>query len=802
MRFGGKQFLMLVVCAYAGRHDLTAQSAGHSSPSATPPGSNSRSATRSDTFPQFTTSKFSPVKTNISSAHINVHGKLPLSFEPNQGQTDRRVKFTARVSGYTLFLTSSEAVFAGRDGSVERMHLMGASPKARFEPLDRQPGISNYFIGNDPSKWRTNIPNFGRVALRGVYPGIDLIFYGSEGRLEYDWAVAPGADPKQIRVRWVGVGEVTSDTRGDLVLSASLIQHKPVILQEGKRIEGGYLVRGRDVGFELAKYDPAKPLVIDPVLTYSTYLGGSGNDQGQGIAVDGFGNAYVTGTTNSTDFPAAGSRQTNASTWTAFVTKINSVGSALVYSTYLGGTGGDSGNSIAVDSSGNAYLTGQTFSSDFPTANALQNSHGGGLLDAFVTKLNAGGAALVYSTYLGGDRNDVGTSIAVDSSGSAYVTGQTISPNFPTTNPLQPINGGSSDAFVTKINAEGSAYVYSTYVGGSADDFGIGIAVDSSGNAYVTGSTYSLDFPTINPLQASNEGGTFWGNGFVTKINPAGSALVYSTYLGGSGGDAGSGIAIDGSGNAYVTGLTRSTDFPTQLPIQGSFGGALDAFVTKINAAGSALVYSTYLGGTGNDQGHGIAVDGSGNAYVTGTTSSTNFPTTSPLQASNNAGSADVGDVFVTKINAAGSALVYSTYLGGSADDFGIGIAVDSLTNAYVTGYTGSANFPTNNPLRPNNPGDAFVLSISAPALPFANGGRALSANGGSESLRLTFPSGYSWMASTTANWITFTGITSGIGNGTLGYEVAPNSGSTRSATITVGGVPSPSSKRQDRSRV
>src|SRR5690242_19190166 len=233
----------------------------------------------------------------------NTYGKLPLSFEPNQGQTDARVKFLARASGYTLFVTSDEAVFAGRDGSVERMKLLGANPKLRFEPLDKQPGISNYFIGNDPSKWRNNIPNYGRLALRGVYPGIDLIFYGNERQLEYDWVVAPGADPKQIHVKWEGPSQVTKNTTGDLVLSASLVEQTPVILQNGKRIEGGYIVRGREVAFELAKYDPAKPLVIDPVLVYSTYLAGSGDESGQGIAVDAAGNAYVTGRTSSIDFP-------------------------------------------------------------------------------------------------------------------------------------------------------------------------------------------------------------------------------------------------------------------------------------------------------------------------------------------------------------------------------------------------------------------------------------------------------------------------------------------------------------------
>ena len=590
-------------------------------------------------------------------AASNTYGKLPLSFEPNQGQTDARVEFLARASGYTLFVTAEEAVFAGCDGSVERMKLLGANPKPRLDPLDKQPGISNYFIGNDPSKWRANIPNYGRVALRGVYPGIDLVFYGNERQLEYDWVIAPGANPKRIHVQWEGPSQVTKNASGDLVLSAALVQHKPVVLQEGKQIEGGYVVHGREVAFDLATYDAKKPLVIDPVLVYSTYLGGSGQDEGYGIALD---------------------------------------------------------------ASGSVYVTRVTYSVNFPTTPA-QGSFGlGGIIgDAFVTKINAAGSAVLYSTYLGGFSKDSGTGITVDAAGNAYVTGYTGSTNFPTVNPLQMSNGGSlsNDAFVTKINAEGSALIYSTYLGGNLNDFGQGIAVDGVGNAYVTGYTLSANFPLRNPLQSSFGGGGVQrggGDAFVTKIDAAGSA-VYSTYLGGGGNDFAYGIAVDGAGNAYVTGATDSIDFPTASPIQASWGGFTDAFVTKINAAGSAFVYSTYLGGSGDDSGQGIAVDGIGNAYVTGNTSSTNFPTADPLQISNNAGFLDV---FVTKINPAGSALVYSTSLGGGSSDFGTVIAVNGAGTTYVTGYTFSANFPTSNPLQAANGGgfeDAFVLSISAP---------------------------------------------------------------------------------------
>ena len=386
------------------------------------------------------------------------------------------------------------------------------------------------------------------------------------------------------------------------------------------------------------------------MLEYSTYLGGSGVDQGYGIAVDSAGNAYVTGSTESTNFPTANAFQnTFGGGGDAFVTKLNAAGSALVYSTYLGGSDGDFGAGIAVDSAGNAYVTGVTDSTDFPTANALQNTNSGGIADVFVTKLNAAGSALAYSTYLGGSDFDSEPNIAVDSAGNVYVTGHTESTNFPTANAFQSTSGGGGgDAFVTKLNAAGSALVYSTYLGGSEAEFGGGIAADSAGNAYVTGTTDSDNFPTANALQPTSGGGTGLADGdaFVTKLNAAGSALVYSTYLGGSDFDYGGGIAVDSAGNAYVTGVTDSDNFPTANAFQScTYGSNQDVFVTKLNAAGSALVYSTYLGGSLFEDSGDIAVDSAGNAYVTGSTYSTNFPTANALQST----SGGDRDVFVAE---------------------------------------------------------------------------------------------------------------------------------------------------------
>jgi hypothetical protein len=667
------------------------------------------------------------------------YGKLPLRLELNAGQTDASVRFLSRGPGYALFLTGNEAVLSLEKRSPKaisppvalRMSLAGANPNATVTGLDELPGKSNYFIGNDPAKWRTNVPTYAKVKYKNVYRGIDLVYYGNPQQLEYDFLVAPGADPKAISLDVTAVlsshsGRRTPlriDANGDLVIQAGDDQvrlHKPVVYQasEGSArhfVDGHYLLKsGNRVSFEVASYDRGKTLVIDPVLVYSTYLGGSGYDLGYGIAVDSAGNAYVTGGSLSTDFPTANPLQPiyggGSSFGDAFVAKLNPAGSALVYSTYLGGSGDDQGNGIAVDSSGNAYVTGNTSSTNFPTAGPLQTVYGGEQ-DAFVAKVNAAGSALVYSTYLGGSSEDSGNGIAVDSSGTAYVTGFTSSSNFPTASPLQAVFGGDEDAFVSKLNPSGSALVYSTYLGGSGEDTGNGIAVDSSENAYITGLTTSTNFPTASPLQPASSGNE---DAFVAKLNAAGSALVYSTYLGGSGNDYGHGIAVDAAGNAYVVGQTQSANFPTASPLQARLGGSTNAFVSKLNPGGSALVYSTYLGGSSSDLGLGIAVDSGGNAYVTGSIFSTDFPTASPLQPA----SGGSGDAFVAKLNPSGSALVYSTYLGGSSGDSGNGIAVDSAGDAYITGYTRSTNFPTANPLQAfsGGPYNAFVTKIGSGA--------------------------------------------------------------------------------------
>ncbi|HEX8600590.1 MAG TPA: SBBP repeat-containing protein [Chloroflexia bacterium] len=622
-------------------------------------------------------------------------GKLPLHFEPNVGQADLQARFITRVPGGTLYFTPSEVVLSLQAGSVNdavqdkgsdaqtlrsdtqhsalstqhsssvvRMQFVGASPGVRMERGPFLPGKINYLIGNDPSKWHTNVPTHSEIAYMGLYPGVDLSYGGVDGQLKGTYTVAAGVDPALISWSYMGAQGVKVDEVGNLLITLPngpnaqsdssaptparvLTEQAPVAWQEigGRRVmvQSSYLLRqDGSIGFSLGQYDPTHPLTIDPTLTlpYSTYLGGNGSDGGSGIAVDASGNAYVTGSTDSTNFPTLNPYQGYQGGGDAFVTKLGASGSALVYSTYLGGNGSDEGYDIAVDASGNAYVTGSTDSTNFPTLNPYQGYQG--YIDAFVTKLNASGSALVYSTYLGGNSNEEGLDIAIDASGNAYVTGITLSTNFPLNNQYQGDQTGA-DVFVAKLNtnATGNAsLVYSTYLGGSGYDGGSGIAVDASGNAYVTGRTGSTNFPTLNPYQGE-------GDAFVTKLGASGSALVYSTYLGGSDYDGGSDIAVDASGNAYVTGSTGSANFPILAPYQVDAGqGEGDAFVTKLGASGSALVYSTYLGGNGGDGGSDIAVDSSGNAYVTGSTESTNFPLNNQYQ-----GDQTGDDAFVAKLS-------------------------------------------------------------------------------------------------------------------------------------------------------
>ncbi|HTA75724.1 MAG TPA: SBBP repeat-containing protein [bacterium] len=664
------------------------------------------------------------------------YGKLPTAFEVNEGQTDSRVRFIARGSGYVLYLTDLETVISldvykknisnsqselkihkniskllGRD--VLRLSLPGASRGISFEALNPLSSISNYFVGKDSGLWKTKLRQYSQVLAHDVYPGIDMIYYGQKGQLEYDFRVKPGADPKVIRVRHEGAENTTVAMDGSLRLKIGKREvrfKKPEVYQEEGGIttviEGKYVRIGKDeIGFEVGDYDKMKTLIIDPALVYSTFLGGNGSDRGAAIAVDSSGNAYITGAAQSTDFPTtAGAFQRTMlapmNYANAYVAKLNPAGNALVYSTYIGGSSNDMSYGIGLDLSGNAYIAGITNSINYPTTSgAFQTTLIHNTYNGFVTKLNSTGTALIYSTYLGENANGIQgyAAIAVDSLGFAYVTGETQASDYPTTaGAFQTRLTGFPNAYVTKLNTTGTALIYSTYLGGNNQDVGNGIAVDSAGNAYVAGGTYSNNFPTTSGAFERTFSGL--SDVFVTKVNPTGSALVYSTLLTGTGLDGNSAfaIALDSSGNAYVTGHTNSSDFPTT---SGAYktsysGGVNDAFVTKVNVVGSGLVYSTFLGGAEAEAGTSIAVDSAGNAYLTGITNSTDFPTTSgAFQRVNRAPRGGV-TAFVTELNATGNSLVYSTYLGGTGQDEGNGIAVDSSNSIYVTGQAGSTDFP------------------------------------------------------------------------------------------------------------
>jgi hypothetical protein len=681
---------------------------------------------------------------------------LPLRFEPNQGQSSSNAKFLAQGRGFSAQFKENEADFLlashSAMSSLLRVSLLNASRNAAVSGEMRLPGTVNYFIGNDREKWHSGLPTFERLRYASVYPGTDLIYYGNNGNMEFDYQLSPGATPSLIQMRFDGARSLKIDSKGDLIVTADGGQisfQKPVIYQPE---DGGHknfiagkfrILQKNTVGFAVASYDHAKPLVIDPILNYSTYIGGYA--QAAAIAVDKDGEAFVTGIAT-LDFPTTpGSVQpvgvpfSGAQLWPAvakpFVAKFNRTGTALLYSTFLSGSGIDSAAGIALDANGDAFVVGGTSSTDFPitagafqTKIAIQTPNTTSQSNGFVTELNSTGSFLVYSTYLGGSSLSFVNHVAIDAAGNAYLTGNTFDTDFPTTQgayrptPVTKAIAPSSSAFIAKLNPAGSALVYSTYLAGSGNDGGYTIAVDSAGEAYVGGDTLSSDFPVTPGAFQTQIGASGVQTGFVTKLNASGSALLYSTYLGGNAGDTLTAIALDSNGNAYATGNTTSPDFPVTA---GAFQSKIgidyfdqtqdNAFVSKLNSTGTALDYSTFLGGgislgpgaPMGDGANGIAVDGQGVAYVTGVACTGDFPTTSGAFEPQNLDGEIDGEctAFLTKMNPApNTPLVYSTFLGGTgngdAGDYGYGevaygIAIDSSGNVYLAGYTLSVDFPT-----------------------------------------------------------------------------------------------------------
>ncbi len=709
---------------------------------------------------------------------LRTYRQLPLYFIPNRGQRDESVAYYVQNGGHTIAFTAGE-VMVSLGKAILRTRFVGAGP-TQPAGVEKQAARVNYLTGDDPSRWQTDIPTYGAVTYRNLYPGVTLRYAGIEGVLESIYTVAPGADPARIRYRYDGAASVRLDeATGDLLITLPgaegrlLTERAPLAWQTigGRRVSVPvrYLFDDGQIGFALPDgYDPRYPLVIDPTLEYGSYLGGSAGDNGRGIAVDDAGYVYIAGSTDSTDFPTKNAYQNGQGWADVFIVKIDPAAqdgaASLVYATYLGGSGGDLGYGLAVDESGNAYVTGWTGSSDFPTtpgafdttcgSDGHCDAHNGLVYyDAFVTKLNAAGNGLVYSTYVGGSNSEiVYNGIAVDGSGNAYVAGYTWSTDFPVTpgaydttcgtdgacNPDAQESDGYPDIFVAKLNAAGSDLVYATYLGGSQRDFALDLDLNGAGDAYVAGFTWSTDFPaTANAFQKTHHGGD--KDAVVVRLNAAGSDLVYATYLGGSSLEECYGIAVDGAGNAYVTGETLSSDFPTHNSYDDSLA-LKDAFISKLNPAGSDLLYSTYLGGSGYETGYSIAAGGNGIVYATGWTTSPDFPTTPDAYddtcgtdgACNNAPYRHT-DVFVVAVDTTqngASSLNYASYLGGSDSDWGYAIAVDQKGNTYVAGETRSTDFPTTanaydaacgadgNCDDPNNPlSDAFVAAFN-PDLP------------------------------------------------------------------------------------
>jgi hypothetical protein len=700
----------------------------------------------------------SVVLCSSSSLFAQNYGDLPLSFEPNRGQSDSQVQYLSHGKGYGFFLSADGATLQLGSTNPRTIQLSVANGQRPSRVAGEQPlpGAVNYLFGTDPTQWLRNLPTFARVRMSNVYPGVDLVYYGNHRQLEYDVVVHPGAQASQVALIENGADQLQPTTDGGLVMhagSASLKWHAPVAYQQidGQRyaVTAKYEIAGSTIRFAVGDYDHAHDLVIDPVLIYSTYLGGNGGevgDVGNAIAVDTAGNAYVAGLAASTNFPTTSTAMQTATRGDddAFVAKLNPQGTAFVYSTYLGGGGQDIAWGVAVNSAGEAFVAGQTGSglngtSPFPTtAGAYQRSQHLGTLNnsVFVAKLSVDGNDLLYSTLLSGSNDSFAAGIAIDPNGNAYVLTNTAD-GFPVTSnayqksagthgcPYQQFADGQAQV-VTKLNPTGSALEYSTYVGHGCD-YGAGIAVNSAGEAHITGYTEDGAYPVTTGALQTKFGGVV--DAFVTKLNVTGGGLVYSTLLGGSLADFASSIALDSSGNAYVTGGTDGY-FPTTAGAYeptATNNGYRKGFITKISPLGKSLVYSTYVRGATNVYFNSIAVDSSHNAYVTGYTDGKQYPVTSTADQGICYANANgcMTQAVVTKLNATGTGLLYSSYFGASdasnnyfPGNIGNAIAVDTAGGFYITGRTSAGLKTTANSVEPSyrstsNSSDAFVAKFN-----------------------------------------------------------------------------------------
>ena len=622
--------------------------------------------------------------------------RLPWIFEANQGQWPGHVRFAARQGGHTVLLAATAIT-----GPVE-LRFANANPEVAVTGGRPQDGRANYLVGNEAARWVTDVPTFDRVQWRNLYPGIDMVCYGRDGRLEYDLVISPGARIDAIALDLRGAGSVVLDEHGRLSATgaaAGLLQPVPTCYQErGSQRDAvaGRYVRRADglIGFQVGPHDPDCALVIDPVLLYASYLGGSGYDETRAVAVDDSGNVYVAGYTLSTNLPTSNPYQASLrGIGDAYVMKFSAGATSLVYATYLGGSDDDEARGLAVDGSGQAVVCGATSSTDFPTKSPFQAANGGSQ-DAFIAKLGAAGNSLVYASYLGGNSSDIAYGVAVNrTSGEAWITGDAASSNFPTSSGWAHKPNGYSDIFIARLTASGTRS-YVTCVGGTDDDVGYAIALDGSSMPYVFGETQSTNVTgTTNSFQARLSGSI---DGLVVHLH-GGTTLGYATYLGGTDIEYGRAIAVDAASNAVVAGTTYSSDFPTRNAFQSAKSGGRDGFIAKVLPSGTGVVFSTYLGGSGSDTVQGLAADSTGGVWAVGATDSANFPTRLPVQASR-AGA--YGDAFVARLAASGTNLQFSTYLGGavgasgSAYSQGLAVAPAADGSVYVAGNTVCTDFP------------------------------------------------------------------------------------------------------------
>jgi MYXO-CTERM domain-containing protein len=623
-----------------------------------------------------------------------------LAFEANLGQFEPEVQFAARGAGYALWLTGGGATLSLANDLVLGLSVRGKA--AALVPSQRLVARASYFRGNDPSTWVTGAPRFASVAYVGAGSGIDLVYRGDEGRLEYDFIVASGASVDDAVLDVTGADGLSVDSDGALLLGTRqgvLRQLPPVVYQDGldgsrQRIAGAYrILDATRVAFTVGAYDPSRRLVIDPVLLYGTYLGGSSFDQANAVALDASGDVYVAGFTSSPNFPTTrGAAQGKiGGSIDAFVAELDPTGKTLLYATYLGGMLEDSAKAIAVDASGNAFITGQTQSTDFPTAGRPYQPANAGAGNAFVAKLARNGESLVYSTYLGGMGFDSAAAIALDSLGDAYVAGYTQSPDFPTMNPFESSLMGAQNAFLAELSPDGSSLLAGTYFGGEVDDAANALTLDASGDVWVAGYTQSTwqssDFPNKHPFQENLAGPQ---NAFVAEFSAGVGALDAMTLLGGSVQDSANALAVDATGNVYLAGATSSPDFPTAEAFHATLEGSEDAFVTKLSNDLSSLVYSTFLGGSGDDVGAALGVAPSGEAFVAGQTGSSNFPLVGAFQTSNEAASSPQGNAFLSIFEASGRRLAGSTYLGGTGGASAHALALTGTSTVWVAGTAGS----------------------------------------------------------------------------------------------------------------